>query len=70
MREVSGGTTVGISGIEEETFLKLHKLPALYLPFSCTLFGFWLCHTAFGILVPQPGAPTCAPALEAQHLNH
>ena len=33
-------------------------------------FFFWLCRTAYGILVPWPGIKPTPPAVEAQSLNH
>ena len=41
--------------------------PRLYLAFY---FAFWLCCTACGGLVPQPGIKAMPPAVEAWSLNH
>ena len=44
------------------------SLPSMLLIFSFVLF--WLCHKAYGILVPWPEIEPTPPALEAQSLNH
>lgn len=50
-----GGTTVGISGDWGRDFLKLHNSQLFTFPFHVFLFVLAYYHTAFGILVPQPG---------------
>ena len=38
---------------------------------NCTFFFFfWLCRTAYRILVPQPGMEPATPVVEAQSLIH
>ena len=51
-------------GIQER--LTFPRVP--FEPFF--FFFFWPCHTACGILVPQPGIKPVPPALEAQSSNH
>ena len=33
-------------------------------------FFFWLCHKAYGVLVPQSGIESVPPALKVQSFNH
>ena len=45
------------------------------LPYHCSnffffFFFFWPCHSAYGILVPQPGIEPRSWAVKAQTLNH
>ena len=37
---------------------------------SFVLFFFWLCHKAYGVLVPQSGIESVPPALKVQSFNH
>ena len=40
------------------------------LTFNALASFFWLCHLAYGLLVPQPRTAPVSPAMELQSLNH
>ena len=49
-------------------FYALLRIFTLYVAYL--FFHFWLCHKAYGILVPWPEIEPTPPALEAQSPNH
>ena len=63
-------------GVKFRSIPKLKKNLVIMIIFQCNVFVFylfilfWPCHTACGILVPQPGIKPMPPAVEAWSRNH